>query len=403
MTDADRAVGFGPAINARVPDERQRRVAPARQTLARGRTLLVRLFDQEGRFDRGLTVAMFLLVGVICVLDIRELRPYFPAGIDFEIPLRAASRWASGGPPYPPSAMHVQGGPGLPYLYPPFLLPMLAPIAALPRDLVTGLWLLLCYLVAIWTCRRLAIPWLAIAFVLAWPPYVEGLLTGNVQILGFAAFVALLYERANGRLRQRTFLPAHDALDGVLAGAVGILKVAQLLPILYLARRRMRAAAVGVGALAALVIVMLPLTGIAIYGDYLAQLERAADPAWTAGGVAIGRRLGLPEVVPVAIGVAMALSIRGRDSAAWLGIALLIATPSAHGYTFLFLLPGLLTLRRDIAIPVAALFIGVYHDTDWWIACGLVIVMLIAMNRWTRLRVAEPTPLAQRTPGLAAT
>jgi hypothetical protein len=400
MTDADRTVEPGPAVGARVPGERQRRLAPARRTLARGRALLVRLFDQRGRVDRGLTVGMFLLVGVICVLGIPELRPYFPAGIDFEIPLRAASRWAGGGQAYPPSAMQVQGGPDLPYLYPPFLLPLLAPIAALPRDVVTGLWLLLCYLCAIWTCRRLTIPWLAIAFLLAWPPFAEGLLTGNVQILGFAAFVALLYERADGGLRQRAFLPARDTLNGVLAGAVGVLKVAQLLSVLYLARRRMRAAVIGLATLAALVIVMLPLTGIAIYGDYLAQLQRATNPAWTIGGVAIGRRLGLPDVVPMAIGVAMALSVRGRDSAAWLGIALLIATPSAHGYTFLFLLPGLLTIRRDIAIPLAALFIGVYHATDWWIASGLVVVLLIAMTRWTWLRVVESAKPGERAPGL---
>ena len=402
MTSADRTVEPGTAVKARTPEERQRRLAPARRRLAQGRVLFVRLFDQRGRIDRGLTVGMGLLVGVICVLGIPELRPYFPAGIDLEIPLRAASHWASGGQAYPPSAMQVQNGPALPYLYPPFLLPMLAPIAALPRDIVTGLWLLLCCLCAVWTCRRLAIPWLAIAFVLAWPPFAEGLLTGNVQILGFAAFVALLYERADGRLRQRTFLPAHDALNGVLVGAVGVLKVAQLLSAVYLARRRFQAAVIGLGTLAVLVIVMLPLTGIAIYGDYLAQLQRATDPAWTIGGVAIGRLLGLPDVVPMAVGVAMALSVRGRDSAAWLGIALLIATPSAHGYTFLFLLPGLLTIRRDIAIPIAALFIGVYRATDWWIACGLVIVLLIAMTRWPWLRVAESARLDERPPALAA-
>jgi hypothetical protein len=69
-----------------------------------------------------------------------------------------------------------------------------------------------------------------------------------------------------------------------------------------------------------------------------------------------------------------------------------VATPSVHGYTFLFLLPGLLTIRRDIAIPIAALFIGVYHAEAWWLAAALVAGLLIAMTRLPWLRFAEPEP-----------
>jgi hypothetical protein len=171
-----------------------------------------------------------------------------------------------------------------------------------------------------------------------------------------------------------------------------VCKITQLLPVLYLARRRFRAAALGVGALAVVCLVTLPLTGVAIYGDWLAQLQRAANPEWTIGGVAIGRRVGIPDALFAVVGIVMALSVRGRDSAAWLGIALLVATPSVHGYTFLFLLPGLLTIRRDIAIPIAALFIGVYHAEAWWLAAALVIAALIAMHRWPWLRIAESDP-----------
>jgi hypothetical protein len=357
---------------------------------AASRGLPGQVFDQESVANRRLIAVLGLLLGMACVLDIPELRLFWPTGIDLEIPLRAASHWASGGQAYPPSAMAIQAGPDLPFLYPPYLLPLLAPIAALPRDAVTAVWLMLCFFVAVWTCRRLAIPWLAIAFVLAWPPFAEGLITGNVQILSFAAFVALLYAPVNGALRQRTLLPNGDAPNGIAAAAVGALKVTQLLPVLYVARRRFRAAALGVAALSAICLVTLPLTGVAIYGDWLSQLQRAANPAWTIGGVVIGRRVGIPDAVFVLIGIVMALSVRGRDSAAWLGIALLVATPSVHGYTFLFLLPGLLTIRRDIAIPIAALFIGIYHAEEWWLAAALVAALLVAMTRWPWLRVAEP-------------
>jgi hypothetical protein len=358
-----------------------------RQALARTRAFFKRLFEQGSVANGRLVVVMFLFAGVACLFGIDELRAYMPIGIDLEIPLRAVSHWAIGGPAYPPSAMLVQSGPDLPYLYPPFLLPLLSPIAALPRDVVTGVWLILGLLGAAWTCRRLAVPWPAIPLVLAWPPFAEGLITGNIQILSFAAFAALLCEPAGGAFRQRAFVPARDALNGVLAGAVGVLKVAQLLTVPYLARRRPWAAATGIVAMAVLAAATLPLTGLDIYGDYLAQLKRAADPAWTIGGVGIGRQVGIPDLVPAMFALAMALSVRGRDSVAWLGVALVVASPGVHGFTFLFLLPGLLTIRRDVAIAIAALFIGRYHTDLWWIAGALVVCMLIAMNRWPWLRV----------------
>jgi hypothetical protein len=368
----------------------RRRLAETRRAIARDHAVPRGTFEQGSRANARLTLGLGIVLGVLCLIAGRYVILGFPAGIDFEIPLRAASRWAAGSQPYPPSAMLVVSGPDLPFLYPPYVLPFLAPIAGLPRDFVTGLWLILGAAVGVWTCRRLAIPWLAIPCVLAWPPFSEGLVTGNVQILSFAAFVALLYEPADGSARQRPFIPSHDALNGVLAAAVGVLKVAQSLPLLYLIRRRPRAALIGVAALAALAIALLPLTGVSLYGDWLAQLRRAADPSWTIGGVALGRSIGLPDVVLVACGIALALSVRGPDAVAWLGIAMLVATPSVHGYTFLFLVPGLLTIRRDLSFVIAAMYLGNYHTETWWIGWLLVVCCLIAANRWPWLRAAVP-------------
>jgi len=355
----------------------------------RGGAAFVKLLDQRGEANRRLTVGFGILVGAACFLDIPGLIRAFPAGVDLEIPLRAAAHWASGAQAYPPSAMLVKNGPDLPYLYPPFLLPLLTPIAALPRAAVTDVWLIFCFVCAVWTCCRLAIPWPAIPFVLAWPPFAEGLITGNVQILSFAVFVALLYDPSDGVLRTRVLAPGQDPLNGLLAGAVGALKVAQLLPVLYLARRRLRAALFDVGALAGVVIATLPLTGISIYGDWLAQVQRAADPSWVAVGASLGRTFTIPDVFPAALGVVMALSVRGRNSGAWLGVALLIAAPSIHGYTYLFLLPGLLTIRRDISIPVAAVFLGIYNVYAWWLPGLLTVGFMLASNRWHWLRLVD--------------
>jgi hypothetical protein len=102
--------------------------------------------------------------------------------------------------------------------------------------------------------------------------------------------------------------------------------------------------------------------------------------------VAVGRLLHIPDLALAAAGIAIALAARGRDAGVWLGIALLIATPSVHGYTFLFLLPGLLTIRRDYAIVLSTLFLGVYHGVAWWVAFVIVVYLLVASARWTWLR-----------------
>ena len=355
-----------------------RPVVIARQALGHGRSAFIRLFDQRGVANRRLVVGLGIVVGVACLLGLPGLLATFPAGTDFEIPMRAASRWAGGGQVYPASAV-FQTGPDLPYLYPPYLLPFLVPLTWLPRAPLTGLWLIACCLFAVWTCRRLGIPWLAVPFVLAWPPFAEGLITGNVQILCFAAYVGWLYDAAAPTLRQADFPPARDARNGLLSAAVGVLKVGQLPTVLYLARRRPRAFAIAFVALATLTIVTLPLTGLTIYGDWLAQIQRVLDQ------YNLGSLLGLPEVLFMTLGVVIAITVRGRNSGAWLGIALVIASATVHGYNFLFLLPGLLLLRRDLAILTATLFLGVYHIIAWWMACVLVAYFLIAANHWTWL------------------
>ena len=367
----------------------QRIVAPTLDLVRVGVSWVARVMDQRGPVDRTLVVLLAIYVGGLALLGVPELRAAFPSGMDIEIPLRAATHWSTGAAVYPPSAMLVQHGPDLPYLYPPFLLPLLSPIAALPRDLVTDLWLALCLVAAVWTCRRLGIPWIAVPFLLAWPPFLEGLIVGNVQILLFAAFVAVFYEPGKGAPEQRSLRPGRDLQNGVLATVVGALKVTQGLPVLYLARRRFRAALLGVAVVGLVAVATLPLTGIHIYGDWLAQLQRASDPAWTVGGVSLTHRYGIPDAVAIAAGVALALAVRGRDSVAWLGIALLVATPSAHGYTFLFLLPAMLTIRRDIAIPLGALFLGNYHGYAWWLAWLLVTWTLMASSRWHWLRASR--------------
>ena len=397
-SERGRTVEQEPRISPDASGEGSRAVVAARRWLAIGRSAFIRLFDQQGTWNRRLVVGLTVIIGLGLVLGLPDMIRVFPFNIDLEIMLRASSHWSSGAPVYPPSAMLVSSGPDLPYLYPPFLLPLLAPIAALPRTLVSGVWLALGLMCAVWSCRRLAIPWPVIPFVLVWPPFAEGLVAGNIQIFCFGAFVALFYGPAGDTPIERTLLRAHDAINGLLAMAIGVFKATQMLPVLYLARRRFRAAAIGVCTVAALALVLLPLTGVALYWDWFAQLQRAADPSWTYGGVALGRLLRIPDIAVMVIGIVLALSVRGRNSVAWLGIALIVGTPSVHGYTFLFILPGLLVVRRDLALVIATLFAGVYHGYAWWIAFVLVVYLLVAGSRWQWLYAPEPAKPDDPTP-----
>lgn len=354
----------------------------------RARRLIALFADERLVANRLLTYALAAVVGLIALANIPRLQSSYPSGIDVEIPLRAAAHWASGVAVYPPSAMQVQGGPDLPYLYPPFLLPFLAQVSSLPHGMVVDVWFCICALAAIWTFRRLAISWIAVPCLLAWPPTGEALVVGNIQILLFAAFVAVFYEPRAGVLRQRPLRRDRDLLNGVLAGFTVAIKVGNFPVLIFLARRRFRAAVLGAAMFGLFVLATLPLTGTAIYFDWLAQLQRASDPGWAPGGLTLSHHIGVPDAVTVAIGMAAAFLLRGRDSVAWVGIALILATPNAHGHTFIFLLPALLIMRRDLAILIGALFLS-FWTAPMWVAWGLAAVVLAASNRWPRLRVSR--------------
>jgi hypothetical protein len=349
---------------------------------------IARLADQSGTANRRLTCAIALIVGAIALANVLKVWTGWPFGVDLEIPLRAGAHWNAGSAVYPPSAMQTRGGPDLPYLYPPFLLPFLGIITRLPHDLLEDGWFVVCILAAVWTFRRLGVPWIAVPCLLIWLPFGEGLVVGNVQIILFAAFVTVFYESRNGAPVQRESKPGQDLPNGVLAGFVGALKVGQMLALLYLARRRFRSALLGGLVFGAIALATLPLTGISIYFDWLAQLQRASDPAWAGGGLTLSHLVGIPDALTISIGIAAALLLRGRDSVAWLGMALILATPNVHGHTFVFMLPALLTIRRDLAIPIGGLFFF-WVVGPMWVAWGLAAALLAASHRFPTLRVPE--------------
>jgi hypothetical protein len=183
-------------------------------------------------------------------------------------------------------------------------------------------------------------------------------------------------------------------VDGLLAAGVGAVKWTQLLPLPWLLRPRPRAALFGVVALAAVTLVMLPLTGIDLYISWLDQLGRAADPGWPPAGYGLAFLVGRPLATAAAVGAVGAMFfVRGRDAGAWVGIALLVAAPTIHGYGMLFLVPTLLLLRRDLAIFLA-IIIARYNPYGWWLSIALAAISLAASNRFPALR-AQVRPATQ--------
>ena len=338
--------------------------------------------------DRLLRWGLWILTLVVVILSVRDLLTLYPIGVDVEIPLRAARRWLDGGQPYLAASFQAPVGPDLPFLYPPFVLPVIAPLARLPGGLVIAAWLAVGLAAAAWTCRRLSIPWRWVPFVLLWPPFFEGLLGGNVQIVLFAAFVGLLFKApAAGpafhpveRAADEDVRPAW--VDGLLAVVNGAIKPSQAHPWILVLRRRPSAALLGLAIVGVVMVLSLALTGPGLWLDWLAQLVRASDPAWPYGGTGLTR--GLPAGAGLLLAAAtmlVAFFLPHRGAAAWLGILMIVGSPSLHTFGLLTLLPAMLAVRREVAL-VAALGIATYTQPGLWLGVALVSGALAAGVRW---------------------
>lgn len=320
------------------------------------------------------------LVGV-SLIAFEFLMRNHPFAVDIEIPLRAAERWLAGGLPYDPAAFDRRGV-DLPFLYPPFLLPVVAPLTWLPRILVHWAWVLACLGAALVAFRHLGLPRWTWPVAVIWPPFFEAILGGNVQVVLFACFCLVFWPptaspRATGR-------PA--IVDGLLTTVVGALKVSQFQPWLSLLRHRPPAALLGAAVVVGLVVATLPLTGIDLWFDWLGQAGRAGDPEWLYVGepvsVVFGRQVGL--ALTVLTGVA-ALLLPWRWAGVGVGLLVLLGAPSLHIYGWLFILPALLVIRREIAL-FAAMLIATYQYGLIWMAWTLVASTVVASIRLPGLR-----------------
>jgi hypothetical protein len=322
-------------------------------------------------------VAGALAVGVIGKTLI-DLITYYPYGVDLEIPLRATTRWLAGGEPYLSEAFDVIAGPDLPFLYPPLVLPLLAPLTLLPRLVVLPIWTAFCVGCGVLACRRLALPWWAIPVVLAWPPFAEALLGGNVQVPLFAAFVAILYRGGGVNFQPRPRDPAEKrrapVVDGLLSTLIGAIKVSLAHTWLFVLRRRPQSALLGVVIVSAVAIATLPLVGFDRWTDWLGQAGRSGDPNWQAIGWPLSRAIGrAPGLIVTALTVAAIVFVPVDKAAPWIGLLTVIGAPSLHMFGLIFLVPAMLEIRREVTL-VAALLIATYTEFGMILGASLVTV-----------------------------
>ncbi|TAL13166.1 MAG: DUF2029 domain-containing protein, partial [Chloroflexota bacterium] len=221
---------------------------------------------RRGSAADAVVALLVLVLLVVMASSARDLVLGYPYGVDLEIPLRAAERWVAGGDPYPAAAFHAPNGPGLPFLYPPFVLPIIAPLTVLPRAVVMTIWTAILTGAGYAAGRRLGLGPVVAAIALTWPPFLEAIIGGNVQVLLFAAFVVLLYR--DGRPVDPAASPRPAITDGLLGTFVGALKVSQVHTWAYLLRRRPAAALTGLAIFAAIAIVTLPLVGANTWLDW---------------------------------------------------------------------------------------------------------------------------------------
>ena len=258
-------------------------------------------------------------------------------------------------------------------------------LVGLPRTVVLWTWVIVLLIAALETVRRLRFPWLWVPLVLAWPPFTEGIVDGNIAILMFLAFVALFYRASGSPWRpapRDVSEPTESAAQaGLLATFIGALKVSQPHAWLFVLHYRWRGAVIGAVAMAALVLATLPFTGIDIWFDWLAQVRRASDTTWDLGGFALPRFLPAPALgllVAVACVVAVWFVPR-RDGGPWVGVLSTVGSLSLHIFGLLFLVPAMLRIRLELAI-IAACFIATYSYEGCWAGIVLVTVSYGAMT-----------------------
>ncbi len=284
---------------------------------------------------------------------------------DLNVYLGASERWMNGGGAYMSTVLTVWPASARTdfFLYPPPLLPFFALLSQLPAAPVAAAWT--AFQLACWyrAFRILGLAPSLSLLLLAFPPVMIGLESGNVAGLTFLLFVAAV--RAGGAL----------VVDGIF-------KVQSGIPVLWLLReRRWRGLLAGTAAVSAIVLVTLPLVGFDAWWawwaglGYRASSQALADALY---GYSYAKSLPAPAYVAACAALtAVALAFRDRRGLAALGLASIFASPALWPHGYVFALPAVLMLESGTAVWLV-LGAGAFGSNMWLLFGGGWLAVLAA-------------------------
>ena len=304
-----------------------------------------------------LQLALVVQIAVVWVLyDILLWQP--PSHLyDLNVYLGASERWMNGGQAYVATVLTTWPSSARAdfFLYPPPLLPFFALLSQLPTAPMAAAWT--AFQIACWyrAFRILGLAPSLSLLLLAFPPVMIGLESGNVAGLTFLLFVAAV--RAGGAL----------VVDGIF-------KVQSGIPVLWLLRqRRWRGLLAGIAAFSAIVLMTLPLVGVDAWRawwaglGYRASSQALADALY---GYSYAKELSAPAYVAACGALTvLALAFRGRRGLAALGLASLFASPALWPHGFVFALPAVLMLESGTAVWLL-LGAGAFGPNMWLLFGG---------------------------------
>lgn len=285
---------------------------------------------------RSLTSITVMAIEVLAASVVSDVGNSSGGGLrDLRLYLSAGSHFLAGGTVYTVEPIHryPHDLATLPFLYPPPTLPLFAFLAALPFPVAAALWVGGGIAAVVCSLRLLGLSWRWAIIGLLWPPIEQGIFVGNVAAPSLL-LLALAPRLAGGLVVGGILKPQH----GVMA--------------LWLLRERAwRSLRLGIGAVVVTVLVTLPFTGVALWGDWVRGLFAYRVSQRILGGlygVGLGRYVPFwIFVVVVAMVIILAVLPRGRESLSRLGLASAVASPSLWSHGFLVAIPAFLRLRSS--------------------------------------------------------
>jgi hypothetical protein len=254
---------------------------------------------------------------------------------DFHLYLEAGTTALAGGSPYLTAPItSITNRVGLPFVYPPFTIPLFELLATVPPLISDALWVggSIAAVVAAFWLLGVRGRWLVV--LVSWPVVAQGIAVGNVASLTF-------------------FMYALGFRVGAAIVLSGMFKVQSMIPAIWLvAERRWRQLMAGIGIIALIAAVSLPIVGLhtwLAWPDGLRNFQESVARFPVLESKSIARLIGPVLAVVISVGaIGFALLTRGRNALARYGLASVIASPTLYLHGLSPLLAGMLILGPEL-------------------------------------------------------